>query len=108
MDGFGKWIELVQAEAKKHGRVFVLESMEGRERDDAKFHDGMEVQDLSGFLLTPEQAEAFADAIRDDPMSLHDMIDIDDVFISWDMDGDQLRISFERAMPWEQPEPMAL
>jgi len=108
MDGFGKWIELVKAAAAEHGRVFVLESIEGHERDDAKFRDGMEVQDLSGFLLTPEQAEALADTIRNDPTLLHDMIDVDDVFVSWDMDGGQLSISFERAMPWAQPEPMAL
>lgn len=108
MDGFGKWIEFVQAQAKAHGRLFVLESIEGRERDDIRFHDGMEVQDLSGVLLTPEQTEALADTIRDDPMLLHDMIDIDDVFVSWMMDGDQLRATFERAVPWAQPEPMAL
>lgn len=108
MDGFGKWIEFVQAEAERQGRVFVLESIEGRERDDSTAHDGMEVQDLSGFLLTPEQAKALQATIRDDPMLLHDMIDIDDVFVSWVMNGDQLRATFERAKPWEQPEPMAL
>lgn len=108
MDGFGKWVDRVQQEAKAHGRVFVLECFEGNERNNAKFADGLEVQDLSGFLLTDAQALEHAEILRKDSILLHDIPGIDFVFVAWQMEGDKLRISFERAVPWAQPEPMAL
>jgi hypothetical protein len=108
MDGFGKWVERVKQEAEKHGRVFVLECFEGHERNDAKFTDGLEVQDLSGFLLSAAQASEFAEMIRTDAMQLRDMPGIDAVFVTWAMDGDTLQVIFERASEWAVPERMAL
>lgn len=108
MDGFGKWVERVQLEAKAHGRVFVLECFEGNERNNAKFADGLEVQDLSGFLLTDAQAQEHAEILRTDSMLLHDIPGIDFVFVGWKMEGDKLMIHFELAQQFAPPVRMAL
>lgn len=108
MDGFGKWVERVKQEAEAHGRTFVLESFEGNERNDGDFSDGLEVQDLSGFLLTAEQAEAHAEEIKQGSAQLHDIPGIDFVFVTWAMDGDMLQILFDRASEWAAPERIAL
>lgn len=108
MDGFGKWVELVEAEAQKHGRVFLLECFEGNERADERYLDGLEVQELSGFLLTPKQAEAHHDMIRTDRMRLHEIPGLDFVFVGWEMDGQELKIHFDLAQMFAPPVRMAL
>ena len=46
-------MDFVQAEAKKLGFFFLLDCEEGREMPDLP--EDMDVEDLSGWLLTPEQ-----------------------------------------------------
>lgn len=107
MDGFGLWVELVKQEAAKHGRVFLLECFEGNERNDALYHDGLEVQELSGFLLTPEQAEEQQETIKRKQSDLHMQQNIDFVFVAWEMEGDRLLIFFELAQMYAPPARMS-
>ncbi|MCL2807374.1 MAG: hypothetical protein FWD27_04315 [Coriobacteriia bacterium] len=44
---FLKFFDIVEAEAKKHESVFIIESGEGNQ----EFFDGMEAEDLSGWLV---------------------------------------------------------
>jgi hypothetical protein len=50
-----RWLELIRQEADKLGCVFVLDCGEGREMLNPP--EGMYIQDMSGVLLTREQAE---------------------------------------------------
>ena len=95
MDGFGKFLELVHAEAARLGRIFALESIEGNERPDCG--DGLEVQELSGFLLTEEQARQHAHGTIGEVIGLHHVKGLDFVFVNWEMSGDTLKIAFEPA-----------
>ena len=52
---FVKFIDLVQAQAKKQGKVFFLECEDGH---DASFDD-MDVAELTGWLVPQEKAEEF-------------------------------------------------
>lgn len=74
-DGFDRWVNRVKEEAKKHGRVFVLECFEGNERNNARYNDGLEVQELAGWLLTPEEAERHKEIVEKDAFSLHKLDD---------------------------------
>ena len=106
MDRFGVWVKRVKQEAKAHGYLFVLECFEGNERNNIAYADGMEVQDLSGFLLTNAQARQHSDIIHTDSSLLHDIPDALFVFVTWAMDGDTLEIIFERACQWAAPQHM--
>lgn len=108
MDGFAQWVERVKQEAKRHGRVFLLECFEGNERDDTRYADGLEVQDLSGFLLTAQQAETYQQRIHEKRLRQGDLPDVDFVFVTWEMAGDTLQIFFERARLFAAPERMTL
>ncbi len=106
VDGFYLWVDKVEEEAKKHGRVFVMECFEGNERNNSHYNDGLEVQELSGWLLTPEEAERYKDIIEKDAFDLHKLGDDepDFVWVNWKMDGDNLLISFELCVNFEYVE----
>ena len=54
MDGFEKWIQFVEQAARQAGKAFVYEIFEGNEMPNPP--DGMEVQDLSGYLAEARKA----------------------------------------------------
>lgn len=95
-DGFARWLELVKAEAAKHGRVFAMWSEEMPARDDARYNDGLEVAELSGWLLTPEEAEQHRDLLGEIVFDFDTIEPTPDaVRIRWSMEGNDLKIRFD-------------
>lgn len=101
-DGFDLWIDMVKEKAAKHDRVFAFWSEEMPHRRDEDYNDGLEVADLSGWLLTPDEAERFEKELAQKYSFDFDTVEPspDFVHVSWAMDGSEPKIIFEL---WKDP-----
>lgn len=65
-------------------------------RDDARYNDGLEVAELSGWLLTPEEAERHKDLLGEIVFDFDTIEPAPDaVRIRWSMEGNDLKIRFD-------------
>lgn len=88
-----KFLNFVMAEAEKIGRVFILDSGEGRDMPNPP--EGMEVEDLSGWLLTPEQAASIPHRTRGERDDLFEMDDLPFVMVRWGTTNGMLTVRFD-------------
>lgn len=92
------FIDLVEAEAQKLNKTFVINCGEGRTMPNPP--DGMDVEDLSGWLLTPEQAATIPHWTRAERDALFEIDDLPVIFARWAVaDDGGLSVHFEEAPP---------
>lgn len=86
-----KFLDFVHSCAEKIGKLFYLDAGEGRSID----FDGMDCEDLSGWLLSPEQLDEFKETSREDRYvgKFGDSY----VFALWKIEGGKLIIDFKPA-----------
>ena len=90
------FVAFVEAEAQKLGKVFVLDSGEGRNMENPP--EGIDVEDLSGWLLTPAQAETIPHRTRAERDALFDLEELPFCFVIWDTNEEgKLIVKFEEA-----------
>ena len=92
-DKFKNFFALVQAEAKKHGAIFFLESGDG---NDFEYGD-LDCADLFGWVIQEAEADEFETIWKNDP---HDSEALDawydeSCFVRWEKDGEKIKIRFE-------------
>lgn len=88
-DKFVKFMELVQKEAKKTGKVFFLDAGDGHDFET----DELEGEDLTGWLIPSSGAKEFEKVWKDDEVN-DDWSDFF-VFAVWKKDNNKIVISFE-------------
>jgi hypothetical protein len=88
------WVEFVKRDAQKIGRVFVLDCGEGREMP-APPPELADPEDLSGWLLTPEQAALIAHDTRAQRDAMSARSDLRYCFARWLKTAHGVSISFE-------------
>ncbi len=89
--GSDKFIEFVQQKAKERGQSFFIDSGEGRD----KVIDGMYVEDLSGWLISPEEEAIFLPQWQ--RKEVDEKFDQQYVFAIWqEEDSGKLNIEFRR------------
>ena len=88
---FLEFFEVVQAAADADGKVFFVESGEGHEGR----LDGMELEDLSGWLVDREDVGRFTPLFEDGrDWELSEMFADESKFVEWSIEGGSLKISF--------------
>lgn len=92
MDGFEKWIQFVEQAARQAGKAFVYEIFEGNEMPNPP--DGMEVQDLSGYLADPELVKGRIFQDVDDVTALAGEEGFEAVFAEWREQDGELHVEF--------------
>ncbi len=90
---FIKFWKIVQETAKKQGKIFFLDSGEGREL----ITDTMEIEDLSGWLVPEEQADEFEKEWLQgsDKIWKNDKWDKTFRFAIWHKEGNNISIVFK-------------
>lgn len=89
MDRFESFVEEA---TNRINKVFVLDCGEGRET----LFDGMDVEDLSGWLMDKAQADSIPHSTRAERDALFDRSDIPFVTAKWTIVDDTLQIDFEQ------------
>ena len=92
MDGFEKWIQFVEQAAHQVGKAFIYEIFEGNEMPNPP--DGMEVQDLSGYLADPELVKGRGFQDVGDVTALAGEEGFEAVFAEWREQDGELRAEF--------------
>jgi hypothetical protein len=90
------YLDFVIEESEILGKLFILDSGEGRDYCDPK--TGWYVEDLSGWLIDPQDQRRFLE-VRDDPDrdKAYDVFGDDFVFAIWSVSADgDLSVDFRR------------
>ena len=86
---FGRFFEIVREEANRLGGIFFVDCGEGNEF----FSDSMEGENLSGWLIPKEDADAFETEFTENNVS--DRWDDFMKFLRWKKKGDRVSVEFE-------------
>ena len=87
---FMRFFEVVQDAAKRSGKVFFLNADEGHEL----VTDEMDGEDLSGWLIAPQDVPTFEPIWRENPSELPDDFLDCMCMAEWSAHGSDIRIGF--------------
>ena len=88
-----KFLDLVKEEALKQGKVFFINSGEGRD----EIINGMYVEDLSGWLIDVKDEERFKRQWSEGWDNIDDAFDKNFVFAIWERDNNKIKVKFIKA-----------
>ncbi|WP_310605487.1 hypothetical protein [Anaerosporobacter sp.] len=90
------YLDFVQDNAKKLGKIFMLDTGEGNDLEYEK--KGWYVEELSGWLINENEKSLFLKSIEND--TVEDVFPNDFVWVKWRLVEDELQVWFEQVVPF--------